>query len=184
MIDWGMGHWSRWIVTIPESRSCSTTKRPLQACQLGQTERGSFVAKIMAPVPPEISRQSTLFDTDDDAFIASEPFARQTTVRLMTALGHIRGAIDSGNYDQILKGVAEGVSANLCEAVASMQPAGDQAQLHVRMTCSSSRPRLPKTIESVIGFSQTAFEIVRESGASCAKSCRWLASESRGASSI
>jgi hypothetical protein len=32
------------------------------------------------------------------------------------------------------------------------------------MTWSSSRPRLPKGVESVIGFSQTAFEIVRESG--------------------
>ena len=57
----------------------------LQACHLGQTERGSFVAKIIAPVPPEISKQRTLFDADDDAFIASEPFARQSTVRLMTA---------------------------------------------------------------------------------------------------
>ena len=62
----------------------------LEACQLGQTERGSFVAKIMAPVPPEISKQRTLFDMDDDAFIALEPFSRRATVRLMTALGHIR----------------------------------------------------------------------------------------------
>ena len=64
------------------------------------------------------------------------------------------------------------MSANLCEAVASMQPAGDQAQLHIRMGWSSSRPRLPKRVESVIGFSQTAFEIVRESGASFAKTFR------------
>jgi hypothetical protein len=136
----------------------------LQACHLGQTERGSFVAKIVAPVPPEISKQQTLFDADDESFIASEPFARQSTVRLMSALGHIRGAIDSGNYDQILEGVGAGVSANLCEAVASMQPVGDQAQLHIRMSWSSSRPRLPQRVESVFGFTQTAFEIVRESG--------------------
>ena len=56
------------------------------------------------------------------------------------------------------------MSANLCEAVASMRPDGDQAHLQIRMTWSSSRPRLPKGVESVIGFSQTAFEIVRESG--------------------
>jgi hypothetical protein len=136
----------------------------LQACHLGQTERGSFVAKIMAPVPPEISKQRTIFDIDDEALIASEPFARQSTVRLMTALGYIRSAIDSGNYDQMLDGVDEGVSANFCEAVASMQPTGDQAQLHIRMAWSASRPRLPRKVESVVGFSQTAFEIVRESG--------------------
>ncbi len=136
----------------------------LQECQLGQTERGSFVAKIIAPVPPAISRQTTLFEMDDEALIASEPFARQSTVRLMTALSHIRSAIDSGNYDQILEGVGAGVSANLCEAVASMQPEGNQAQLNIRMSWSSSRPRLPKAVESAVGFSQTAFEIVRESG--------------------
>jgi hypothetical protein len=136
----------------------------LQACQLGQTERGSFVAKILAPVPPAINRQNTLFDLDSETFIASEPFSRRSTVRLMTALTHIRGAIDSGNYDQILDGVDEGVSANLCESLASMRPDGDQARLQIHMTWSASRPKLPKSVESVIGFSQTAFEIVRESG--------------------
>ena len=115
-------------------------------------------------MPPEISRQADLFDTDDDAWIVSEPFARQSTVRLMTALGHIRGAIDSGDYAQILEGVGVGVSANLCEAVASMQPEGDQSNLRIRMTWSSSRPRLPKAVETVVGFSQPAFAIIRESG--------------------
>jgi hypothetical protein len=136
----------------------------LQACQLGQTERGSFVAKILAPVPPEINRQGALFDSDEDAWIVSEPFARQSTVRLMTALGHIRGAIDSGDYAHILEGVDMGVSANLCEALASMQPEGDQSNLRIRMTWSSSRPRLPMAVESVVGFSQAAFAIIRESG--------------------
>lgn len=136
----------------------------LQSCQLGQTERGSFVAKIVAPVPPQINRQSTLFEQDDAAFIASEPFARQSTVRLMTGLRHIRGAIDSGNYDQILSGVDVGVSANLCEAIASIQPEGDQSQLKIRMSWSPSRPTLPAAIESTVGFSQTAFEIVKEAG--------------------
>jgi hypothetical protein len=136
----------------------------LKACQLGQTERGSFIAKIMAPVPPQISKQGHLFDPDEDALIVSEPFARQSTVRLMTALGHIRGAIDNGNYARILEGVDAGVSANLCEAIASMQPEGDQSHLRIRMSWSPSRPRLPKTVENVVGFSQAAFGIIRESG--------------------
>jgi hypothetical protein len=136
----------------------------LQACQLGQTERGSFVAKILAPVPPQINRQGELFESDEDAWTVYEPFARQSTLRLMTALGHIRGAIDSGNYGQILEGVDVGVSANLCEAIASIQPEGDQSNLRIRMTWSSSRPRLPKAADSVIDFSQAAFAIIGESG--------------------
>lgn len=136
----------------------------LKSCRLGQTERGSFIAKIIAPVPPQISRQNTLFDQDEDAWLGMEPFARKSTVRLMTALGHIRGAIDTGNYDRILEGVEVGVSANLCDAVASMRPEGDQSHLRILMTWSSSRPRVPKAVESVVGFSQASFGIIRESG--------------------
>lgn len=136
----------------------------LQTCQLGQTERGSFVAKIMAPVPPQISRQDTFAGWDEEAFLSAEPFARRATVRLMTGLVHIRSAISSGHYERILEGVAVGVSANLCEALASMQPDGDQAQLHIRMTWSSSRPKVPASLASSVDFTQTAFEIVREAG--------------------
>ncbi len=124
----------------------------LQSCQLGQTERGSFVVKIMAPVPPQINHQITFLPPDDAAFIASEPFVGNPTVTLMTGLRHIRGAIDSGHYEEILTGVDAGVSANLCEAIASMQPDGDQAQLHIRMSWSPSRPKLPTAVENSVGF--------------------------------
>lgn len=136
----------------------------LQICQLGQTERGSFITKIMAPVPPIVDKPDTLFPDDDDLLFATEPFARKSTVRVMTALGHIRGAIDTGDYQQILKGVEAGVSANLCEAIAKMQPEGDQAQLRIHMQWSPSRPKVPAGTERTVGFSRTAFEIVREAG--------------------
>lgn len=136
----------------------------LQTCQLGQTERGSFITKIIAPVPPVVESQSSLFEKDDESLLASEPFARKSTVRLMTALQHIRGAIDNGNYQDILEGIRSGVSANLCEAVASMQPEGDQSQLRIHMSWTPSRPKLPAGTKSTIGFSGTAFEIVREAG--------------------
>lgn len=82
----------------------------------------------------------------------------------MTGLHHIRSAIDGGNYDQILQGIDAGVSANLCEAIASMRPVGDQAQLRIQMTWSSSRPKLPAAVTNSVVFSRTAFEIAREAG--------------------
>jgi hypothetical protein len=136
----------------------------LQTCQLGQTERGSFVAKILAPVPPQINKQAELFEPDDESLLASEPFARRSTVRLMTGLRHIQSAIEKSNYAEILRGVDVGVSANLCEAVASIRPEGDQAQVQIRMTWSPNRPMVLKSIASVVDFSQTTFEIVREAG--------------------
>lgn len=136
----------------------------LQTCQLGQTERGSFIAKILAPVPPTVETRNPLLEGNDELLLASEPFSRRSTVRLMKALRHIRGAIDAGNYHEILQGVEFGVSANLCEAVALMQPEGDQSQLHIHMSWATSRPRLPTEVQSAVGFSRTAFDIVREAG--------------------
>ncbi|MDX2038128.1 MAG: hypothetical protein SFX72_15880 [Isosphaeraceae bacterium] len=136
----------------------------LQACRLGQTERGSFVAKILAPVPPLITRQSELFEEDDESLLPGEPFARRSTVGLMNALGYIRAAIDEGEYSRILDGVGFGVSANLCEAIASMRPESDQSDLRISMTWSSSRPRVPKAVKNVVDFSTASIEIIRESG--------------------
>jgi hypothetical protein len=137
----------------------------LETCQLGQTERGSFVATIMAPIPPQIDRQAGLFPEDDPQLaLGTEPFARRATLRLMLALDHIRGSIHTGSYDTILAGVDRGVSANLCEAIASMKPGGDQANLQIRMSWSRNRPRVPAGIPPKVSFSQTAFSIVQEAG--------------------
>ena len=137
----------------------------LETCQLGQTERGSFVATIMAPIPPQIDRQTEMFAGDDAQLaLETEPFARKATLRLMLALDHIRGSIHTGNYDSILTGVDRGVSANLCEAIASMKPGGDQANLQIRMSWSRNRPRVPAGIPPKVSFSQTAFSIVQEAG--------------------
>ena len=49
----------------------------LRSCRLGQTERGSFVATIITPVPPEIQSELTFV----------EPFSRKVTTGLMSTLG-------------------------------------------------------------------------------------------------
>ena len=112
--------------------------RFLERCRLGQTERGSFIATIIAPIPPEIQR--TMEFTDDDLRLELEPYKRQVTTRLMSSLGLVRGAIDAGKPDRILDAVPQGISANLCEALDRMQPAGDQSSLDIGM---SWVPRVP-----------------------------------------
>jgi hypothetical protein len=137
----------------------------LETCQLGQTERGSFIATIMAPIPPQIDRQTEMFSGDETQFaIETEPFPRKATLRLMLALDHIRESIHKGSYESILSGVERGVSANLCEAIASMKPGGDQANLQIRMSWSRNRSRVPASISPTVSFSQTAFSIVQEAG--------------------
>lgn len=136
----------------------------LRSCRLGQTERGSFVATIMAPVPPQIERQKSFLGEDEEFAFDTQPFARKATLRLMSALNHITNAIQNASHDTILDGVNLGVSANLCDAVAGMQPGGDQAHLQVRMSWSRNRPNVPTSVSANVSFSQTAFSIVKEVG--------------------
>ena len=136
----------------------------IRDCRLGQTERGSFVATIITPVPPSL-RQPTLLPEDEDQ-ASAEPFSRRVTTRLMTSLDLIDGAIKTGRLDPILDGVEAGVSANLCEAVALMRPSGDQSRLDIRMNWSRSRPRLPEGAPTAVEFSQTDFLIIKEAARS------------------
>jgi hypothetical protein len=137
----------------------------LQNCQLAQTERGSFIARIVAPVPPQVDRpQATFLPEDETDFVAREPFARRSTIRLMTALQHVSEAIDTGDLDEILNGVYEGVSSNLCEALGKMEPSGDQSHVKIAMTWSSNRPRVPQRVARSVRFSQSSFGIVKEAG--------------------
>src|ERR1700733_2744846 len=94
----------------------------IKNCRLGQTERGSFVATIITPVPPSL-RQETLTGFDEVEDI-EEPFARRVTTRLMGSLEIVDDAVRTARLDPILGGIENGVSANLCEAMIVMRPEG------------------------------------------------------------
>jgi hypothetical protein len=134
----------------------------LKTCRLGQTERGSFVATILAPVPPEIQPWLNL---DGGEFLADEqPFPRRVTSQLMSSLGVISSAIESGETERLLDAVPQGVSANLCEALTTMKPPGDESLLEIGVTWSSTRPRLPVEIPDRVSFPQEQFVFIEEVG--------------------
>lgn len=135
----------------------------IRKCRLGQTERGSFVATIIAPVPPAF-QQSALKSYDEEFQQAVEPFPRRVTTRLMTSLDIVDHAIKTARLDPVLDGIDDGVSANLCEALVTMKPPGDQSRLDVNMSWSRSRPRLPEGVPQVVSFSQADFPIIEEAG--------------------
>jgi hypothetical protein len=134
----------------------------IKNCRLGQTERGSFVATIITPVPPSL-RQTSL--PGDEAFDeVLEPFARRVTTRLMGSLELVDHAVRTARLDPILDGVEQGVSANLCDAMVAMQPEGDQSHLDIAMNWSRSRPRLPDHVPKVVTFARADFLIIEEAG--------------------
>lgn len=134
----------------------------IRQCRFAQTEPGSYLATIITPVPPQLS--NGLFKDPVDEEWTDEPYERRVTLMLMQSLQTIRGAIEQGNADAILRGVSLGISSNLCDALASMAPADSQAMLQIGMLWSRARPRIPKRILPQVSFAQSEFAIVREAG--------------------
>jgi hypothetical protein len=157
---------SAFSVIWPEALHPIRTSKPVEAflnsCRVGQTERGSFVATILAPVPPEI--QPSLAGLDAGQFEAEPPFPRQVTTRLMSSLGLVSPAIQTGKAERLLDAVPQGISANLCDALVLMKPPGDESCLDIRVTWARTRPHLPAEVPQSVAFPQEHFAVIEEVG--------------------
>jgi len=134
----------------------------LKECRFGQTERGSFVATILAPVPPEI--QPPLAGLDAGRFELEEPYARQVTTRLMSSLGLVSQSIQHGKPGQLLNAVNQGISANLCDALVMMRPLGDESCLDIRVNWARTRPHLLADVPQSVLFPPAHFAVIEEVG--------------------
>ncbi len=126
--------------------------------KLGQTEHGSFVVTLLAPVPPLLTQQSLFGEW---AQFDDEPMERMVTRRLMQALEASRSAAElalSGEAGAFDRAINEGVSANLCEAVAGLIEQSDG--LDISVTWALTRPT-PEPYRKVT-FSQSDAGILKE----------------------
>ena len=113
----------------------------MRSVRLGQTEAGSFTVNLMSPVPPPLIRHG-----DPGADDYSDPYARRVTNTLMSGLKSISQAVASVNggddIEAFEKRVREGVSANLCDAIANLLESENQESLDISVTWSPIRPGL------------------------------------------
>lgn len=131
----------------------------LRQLRLGQTELGSYVVRVYAPVPPVLEG---LFGP-----AADEPFERLATVALMRGLSALRTAADASlsadGGKAFESAVALGVSANLCDAVARI--AGDDQHprelISFRLTPARTRP-VPADVSLNVAFPGDRIPIIRE----------------------
>jgi hypothetical protein len=131
----------------------------MRRVRLGQTEHGSFVITLLAPIPPDLSlsRQTSFWPNVED-----EPYERKVTRVLTQALHSASKAIVESNRGDGLRAfinaVPSGVSANLCEAISSMIERVDGVDVSV--TWAKTRPT-PKS-RDLVRFSKTDGEILKE----------------------
>lgn len=149
-----------------ERRSVFPSRKPALALELldrlllDQTERGSFILKILSPVEPLLQDGQLPLLGD-----AEQPFARSASIVLMEALQATRAAaaqaMGKGLMQPFEDAVQRGVSANLCEAVAALQQESGMNSVEVRMTWSPTRP-LPRPVPDRVTLSSDLAPVLQE----------------------
>ena len=90
--------------------------------RLGQTEPGSFVVNLLAPVTPSLTK------SEGAQLPLLEPFERRVARMLVSGLRASRGATELVNRGEDIGAfedrIGKGVSANLCQAAARLINAG------------------------------------------------------------
>lgn len=130
----------------------------MRRVRLGQTEHGSFVVTLLAPVPPALQQELD----PSWASLQDDPYDRQVTRRLFEALDASRKATELASSGDGLKAfesaVPSGVSANLCEALSSM--IDNSRGLDISVTWARTRPT-PEA-QRLVSFTPDDAEILKE----------------------
>jgi hypothetical protein len=127
----------------------------LDACQMGQTERGSFVVAISCPLHAV---------DQDQAGVGGDtrPFARRATSLLVKSLAELNSAIEEDRINSIVDDVEPLVSANLCEALLKMRPADEDGALEFIPSWASSTPMDDAALFQPVTFSGDEFASIEE----------------------
>ena len=109
-----------------------------ESLRLGQTEPGSFVLNVLAPVAPSLANGA------QEELLPGEPFARLATHKLVSGLQGLQEAAAlvnrGGDIGAFMERVANGVSANLCQAVARLIEVGGGMDASVRWALTRQSP--------------------------------------------
>lgn len=125
------------------SRRPQIAQEYLRHIELGQTQRGSFVLTVISRLQPLESEVPTLFSDQE------VPFARRVTEHLASGLSALSTASmyarNTGNYKVFDEVADEGVTANMCEAVAGLVTGEDAEEVSIEVAWSPRRPVSVKT---------------------------------------
>jgi len=132
----------------------------MRKVRLGQTEQGSYIVNIICPVSPELPPL-------DPAVAASieEPYDRRVTRTLAGALHKsataARDAAVKPDMALFTSAVRDGVSANLCAALADIGEVIEDGQIEVDFSWARSRTK-PNVPSSHIFVPHDSVPIMRE----------------------
>lgn len=128
----------------------------LKACKFGQTEYGSFVAKIACPLDA-VETNAPLFD-------ATMPFVRHATTLLLSACHKIIEGIENDTVQTLLEKNSSNpiITSNLCDALLRMQAERKKGYLGIDITWASNPNILYPDIPRKVVFKAEYFRTVDE----------------------
>ena len=131
----------------------------LEECRLGQTEKGSFVISVVCPIE---ALNAEPMQTKMK-FIQDHNFTRSVTSSLMLASDKLVKAIDQDQTDALLSESDENslVNANLCEAIAKMEPSMAGASLRISVQWAKTFPPLAH-IPSEVSIRKDLFPVIED----------------------
>lgn len=115
----------------------------MESLRLGQTERGSYIVRVMAPVPaPQHVRQTEL--------TPNPPFERKVTEHMVRAIGalsdaamEVEGAPESAVRARFVEAARFGVTSKLCAAIASAAGHSSTRAIDIDVSWAQTFPTSP-----------------------------------------
>jgi len=136
------------LSVIPGKKPSVVTDH-MRKLKLGQTERGSYIIKIISKVTPQILQKRL---NEDENLVTDEPFERKVISTLAFSLQEMKKAADkaasTGLLDSFESSVPYGISANLCESIANIGKLNEEENdLEIDFKWALTHPKTTQLIE-------------------------------------
>jgi hypothetical protein len=138
----------------------------LRTVRIGPALEGSYTLTVHTPVPPRLTQQQSLFDSEAPHW-QEYPVERQVSLQLYEAVRAAYEAAEaalltSDGLDPFTRAVENGLSANLCEALAGLGGnAGHPFQLSLSLAAVRGEPRELAPVR----FRRDHLPVIREAAA-------------------
>ncbi|MFV8750261.1 hypothetical protein ACNOYE_06895 [Nannocystaceae bacterium ST9] len=120
----------------------------LAACRAGQTERGSYVVKVICPL-----------DAVRDVADQTLPFTRKVTTHLMTSTARLIDDIEHDRLDEYEAPDKQTLSWNLCDALLRMRPERDAGHIDILAHWAADR-RFPPEAPARVSIKAEYFSAI------------------------
>jgi hypothetical protein len=129
----------------------------LNACELGQTERGSFTIAIACPL--------RAVEQDQLLMEGMPPFTRRATKLLMQSAHRVVQAIESDQVPLLSQSSSDSppLSTNLLDAILQMKPSDEKGFLSLSTSWASVLPeRMETVLSKPVNFRREYFPIIED----------------------